>query len=90
MDIDVDTDTEEGIDHGSDEHFIPGCHVLDVEPFPEGEIWIRAEYIRIFDYIFPYFENDRSLNYRKPQVIVLTGQSGIGKCHRQVMILMLD
>jgi hypothetical protein len=90
MDVDVETDNDESIDHSNDEDNIPGCHVLDVEPFPDGNIWIRAEYIRIFNHAFKFFEDDRGLLHRRPPLIVLTGQPGIGKCRCWDCMLILD
>ena len=89
-DTDSDTDAEESFDCNIDDDFIPGCHVLDTTPFPEGKIWIRAEFIRIFDYILKYFEGDDGALDDLPKVVILTGQPGIGECHRGASILILD
>jgi hypothetical protein len=89
-DTDSDTDAEENFDRNSDDDFIPGCHVLDTAPFPEGKIWIRAEFIRIFDYILKYFERDDGALDDSPKAVILTGQPGIGECQCRASILIID
>ena len=67
----------EGI--GLDDDIIPGCYVLDlgIAGLPFAKIWIRAEYIRIFNYLQAYYDRPR-MNNLAPAVVI-TGQPGIGE-----------
>lgn len=63
------------IDQTPDLNFIPGCGLLSQSGIYEAhKIWIRAEYIRVYDYIEKHF----SQSHRKTPAVVLTGQPGIG------------
>jgi len=57
----------------------PGCYVLDIgiKHLPFLKVWIRAEYIRIFDYVERHYNHDRVHNLAPS--IVVTGQPGIGE-----------
>jgi hypothetical protein len=75
----VDETMDEASTADSDDDIIPGCYVLDIDineiEFPK--IWIRAEYIRVFDSLYAYYNTTLSLP-RAPAAVV-TGQPGIGK-----------
>jgi hypothetical protein len=80
---------EDGDDIGGDEgertdvedDFIPGCYALDIniEGIECSKIWIRADYIRIYDYLKIRYTTPSYPPGRAPAA-VLTGQPGIGKC----------
>ncbi|KAF8627245.1 hypothetical protein AX15_004464 [Amanita polypyramis BW_CC] len=73
--MDVDVSKEEG----SDDDIIAGCYSLEIgiKDFQFPRIWIRAEYVRIYDAL--------EARYRMPvypymaSAVVITGQPGIGK-----------
>jgi len=74
MDDGYDEDTDAD---GDDE----GCYELDISPNPVSDvstIWIRADYIRIFNYTESAY--DICYEHRKAQAVVYTGQPGIGEC----------
>jgi hypothetical protein len=80
---------EDDEDNGEDneDDIIDGCYVLDVNiPAMETSIWVRAEYIRIFDHIAKLY--DRVVNPdrkdQKSSCVILTGQPGIGELHRRI------
>src|SRR5258708_24161663 len=63
-----------------DDDVISGCYFLDIG-IPDigiSRLWIRADYIRIFDYIQSFYEERADPMVRVPSV-VLTGQPGIGE-----------
>jgi len=77
---DIDVDMTEGED--SDDDFIKGCYSLDID-FKYSEtlrIWIRAEYIRIYEAVAIWYNTVDSLRLcgRAPAAII-TGQPGIGE-----------
>ena len=73
----MDVDTSEGVN--LDDDIIPGCHFLhiDIKKFPYPKIWIRAEYIRIYDALEAYY-NQPSYPYLAPAAVI-TGQPGVGE-----------
>lgn len=73
MDVDFDLN-----DVGSD--VIPGCYVLDIgiDDFEISKIWIRAEYIRVYDYLETINDGTSKAEGRAPSAII-TGQPGIGE-----------
>ncbi|KAF8525513.1 hypothetical protein BU17DRAFT_41732 [Hysterangium stoloniferum] len=75
FEMDVDDDEEADI--------LPGCYFLGtgIEGLPQF-IWIRAEYIRIFDACQRQYEG-RYFSERPPS-FVITGQPGIGKTLWQI------
>jgi hypothetical protein len=86
----TDGDEEEAEDE-EDEDLIPGCYFLDMSVAGiEPSIWIRADYIRIYDRLEAHYAKVGSRG-RAPAA-VLTGQPGIGEwssiIHR-FMILVL-
>jgi len=67
-------------DDDADDEFLPGCYELDVDPNPVSDvdtIWIRAEYIRAYDYTESRY--DLCYKRRKAQAIVFTGHPGAGE-----------
>ncbi|KAK2464479.1 hypothetical protein APHAL10511_003458 [Amanita phalloides] len=70
--MDVDVSEEE-------DDIIEGCHFLeiDIEGFEFPRIWIRAEYIRIYDALMALYRTP-AYPYLAPAVVI-TGQPGIGK-----------
>jgi hypothetical protein len=73
----MDVDMSEGVN--LDDDVIPGCHFLniDIEKFAYPKIWIRAEYIRIYDALEAYY-NKPSYPPTAPAAVI-TGQPGIGE-----------
>jgi hypothetical protein len=70
MDVDVSEEDE-------DDDIIDGCHFLelDIESLNIPRIWIRAEYIRIYDALETFYQYPR----RRAPAAVITGQPGIGE-----------
>ncbi|KIM39972.1 hypothetical protein M413DRAFT_29116 [Hebeloma cylindrosporum] len=65
-----------------DDDFIPGCYMLDIgiEGFPYPKIWIRADYIRIFDYLQVYYDGH---GFKiSPQLLLLPVNQGSVSSHR--------
>lgn len=66
----------------SDDDVIEGCYFLeiDIEEFAYPWIWVRAEYIRIYDALEVYYKTPRSpFPNRLAKAAVITGQPGIGE-----------
>jgi hypothetical protein len=80
-DVDIDGEGEEEEKEDEDD-FMEGCYVLDIDiDGIEGSIWVRAEYIRIFNHI-EELRNKLISSKRKDKksyCIILTGQPGIGE-----------
>jgi hypothetical protein len=78
-------EAEEDEDNCEDEdNIIDRCYVLDVNiPAMETSIWVRAEYIWIFDRISKLY--NRVINPerkdQKSSCVILTGQPGVGELH---------
>ena len=64
----------------AEDDIISGCYVLDIgiPEIPVSRLWIRADYIRIFDFFQKWFDNYARPMARVPSG-VLTGQPGIGE-----------
>jgi len=64
---------------GEDDDIIPGCYALriNIEGIEQKEIWIRAEYIRVYDYLEMFY--DRMVYEKQTPGAVITGQPGIGE-----------
>ena len=62
-----------------DDDVIEGCHFLeiDMEGFAYPKIWIRAEYIRIYDALETHYQTPSYPNLAPAAVV--TGQPGIGE-----------
>lgn len=77
MDVDVDETAEEDED---DEIGAGGCYTLtlDMPGIGRSPLWIRKEYIRIYDFCERHLASHR--RGPEPPSVVITGQPGIGKC----------
>jgi hypothetical protein len=75
----VDETMDEATTADPDDDIIPGCYMLDIgiDGIPFSKIWIRAEYIRIFNALSAYY-NTPFLQPQAPAVVI-TGQPGIGE-----------
>jgi len=65
-----------------DDDITPGCYVLDInnDALRFKRIWIRAEFIRIFNYLVEYYDRITSQDSENTAPsAVITGQPGIGK-----------
>ena len=73
--MDVDVSEEEDLD----DDIIEGCYSLEIgiKGFEFPRIWIRAEYIRIYDALEDYYR-EPSYPYMAPAAVI-TGQPGIGE-----------
>ena len=62
-----------------DDDIIPGCYMLDIgiDGLRFSKLWIRAEYIRVFNSLKTYYDTP-VFQYWAPCVVV-TGQPGIGE-----------
>jgi hypothetical protein len=76
--IKIDQDQDEITD--MDDDIVPGCYVLDISipGMQVSQLWIRADYIRVFDY-FQTFYDTHARPMEKVPSGVLTGQPGIGE-----------
>jgi hypothetical protein len=87
---DIVDDNEGQGDEGDD--LIPGCRVLDLHlgmgrTLKYPRIFIRAEYVRIYDFLENHFGNALALHWRTPSAVV-TGGSGVSElclccCYRR-------
>ena len=86
---DEDQDGDERMDEDQGERtdleddILPGCYVLDIG-IDCSRIWVRAEYIRMYNFLESYYHEVT----RKPGPApgaVLTGQPGIGEFLHRVM-----
>jgi hypothetical protein len=71
------------MDEEDSEYFISGCYVLDINipGLPISRLWIRADYIRIFNYFQTIYDDYADLTEKAPSG-VLTGQPGVGESPR--------
>jgi hypothetical protein len=78
QDQDETTNQEEITD--MDDDIIPGCYALDISipRIPVSHLWIRADYIRVFNYFQAFYDKHAKPMAKVPSG-VLTGQPGIGK-----------
>jgi hypothetical protein len=70
---------------------IEGCYALNVDIAGiETSIWVRAEYIRLFDHIANLYYTDLSQERKqqKSSCVIVTGQPGIGALSNRVYILL--
>ena len=70
-------DITEIVSVDEDEDIIKGCHVLDIGVRTIKKIWVRAEYIRAYDYFEKHY--DAAAKVELEPGAVLTGQPGIGE-----------
>ena len=70
--MEVDDSTADGHDIGS------RCYTLDIgiQGVERGKIWVRADYIRIFEFAEKFYAE--SLSDPLSPCLVITGQRGIG------------
>jgi hypothetical protein len=75
----VDETVDDATTTHPDDDIIPGCYMLDIgiDGIQFSKIWIRAEYIRIFNSLNAYY-NTPVFQPRAPAAVV-TGQPGIGE-----------
>lgn len=73
------------IDSDGDSDIIDGCYVLDfgLEGISPSKIWVRADYIRIYDELEIWL-NDKPRE-KAPGAIVV-GQPGIGECASPLLL----
>jgi hypothetical protein len=60
----------------------PGCYILRL-PWTRGTtktIWIRQEYIRVYDFCEKYLNFCGTNSLQETPSVVVTGQPGIGEC----------
>jgi hypothetical protein len=79
----VDEDGDENMDESERtilDDIIPGCYILDlgIEDLEYSRIWIRADYIRVYNYLEIHYNDCADRRSRAPGAI-LTGQPGIGE-----------
>ena len=76
-----DTDVTEIVNVDEDEEIGKGTYILDTGITGINKIWIRAEYIRIYDCLEKQYDDAAKLHL--PPGAVITGQPGIGEltCH---------
>jgi hypothetical protein len=79
--IRIDQDEDEITDE--DDDIISGCYVLDISipRMPVSHLWIRADYIRVFNFFQAFFDTHAKPMAKVPSG-VLTGQPGIGESPR--------
>ena len=78
MEEDVDDGLDEGSETYMDDDVIPGCCFLDVGG-DFSKIWVRADYIRIYDFLEAHYKKSLAPSFKAPAAVV-TGQPGIGQC----------
>ena len=73
--MDVDTSEEEDLD----DDLIKGCYTLEIgiKHLRIPRVWIRAEYIRIYNAPEAYYQKRPSISNQAPAAVI-TGQPGIG------------
>jgi hypothetical protein len=74
-------DTQDGDDEdlGDDGEVGSGCYILDLRiPEIHSKVWVRKDYIRLYNYCTKYVD-DRRENLQSLSVVI-TGQPGIGEC----------
>ena len=70
---------DEGMEDDDDDDIVPGCYVLDINTDLEyRRIWIRAEYIRVYDFLETFYAHTTKHSPYKAPGAVVTGQPGIG------------
>ena len=79
----IDEDEKESEDERESE-VGPGCFILnlDIEDSPIPRLWVRKDYIRLYDFCNGHYEMARESLEKTPTLapaIVITGQPGIGK-----------
>jgi hypothetical protein len=69
----------QGSEDNKDNDIIPGCYLMDfgLEGLGNRRIWVRADYVRIYDYA-EFHYNKKSYPPNQAPSMVVTGQPGIG------------
>ena len=70
------------VDYDEDESDIgPGCYALDfgMEHLERSKLWIRNDYLRIYDYCNKHYDRVKSLGSGIAPSVVITGQAGVGE-----------
>ena len=57
----------------------PGCCILNIGMEDCPQLWVRSEYIRMYDFCNEIYNRPRS-PYAMTPLVVITGQPGIGQC----------
>ena len=66
-----------------DDDVIPGCYLLDLgDDF--SKIWIRADYVRIYDFVEAYYKTNPAPSHRAPAVVI-TGHPGVGEFRERLL-----
>jgi hypothetical protein len=78
MDEDVNESIDEDSEMDTDDDYISGCYLLDISLLRNRKMWIRAEYIRIYNFLEAHYKKDPAPSHRAPAAIV-TGQLGVGQ-----------
>ena len=83
-----DNDMEIDGSAAEDNDIIPGCHVLDISiRGAEEKIWVRADYIRIFEFAEGFYA--KNVSGPLSPCLVITGQPGTGELFDVVIILVV-
>ena len=79
MNVDVDNETAE---EDEEDETGPGCYILSLPWMRDTTktIWIRQEYIRVYDFCEEYLKFCRNNKLQASPSVVVTGQPGIGEC----------
>jgi hypothetical protein len=78
LDVDVHESIDEDSEMDMDDEYISGCYLLDVAVLMNRKMWIRAEYIRIYNAIEIHYKKNPAPSYRAPSAVI-TGQPGVGQ-----------
>jgi len=75
----VDETMDKATTRDPDDDIIPGCYMLDIDihGLKFSKLWIRAEYIRVFNSVKAYY--DETTSESGAPCVVVTGQPGIGE-----------
>ena len=85
IDATEDTDDEDKKDESDDGEVGSGCHILNIRiPEIHTKVWVRKEYIRLYDYCNEYVHSQRE--NMEPLSVVIFGQPGIGESFRFVIL----
>ena len=79
MDVDVDNEIAE---EDEEDETGPGCYILSLPWMRDTTktIWIRQEYLRVYDFCKEYLKFCRTNKLQESPSVVVTGQPGIGEC----------
>lgn len=81
--MDVDVDKQPGnndikVTEREDNEIDTDCYILQIDIPGLEQLWIRKEFIQLYNCCDDYLKSDRQ--DRKPRSVVITGQPGIGEC----------